>query len=416
MKAVAVLVAAGLLVACGSDGDATPAATSTSAAPTSTTTTTEPPTSATTTTQAPSTTVDGEPERPAPTTTTEAPSTPTPCVDELDLRSTVALLVWPAAEPRAWDDVVDAVEDHDVGGVILMGPRDWTEAEIAGRLADLEARSRHGLVVSTDEEGGDVQRLRVLGILPSQRSIAQDLGDDPTAIRELVATHGERVRALGIDVVFGPVVDVEPVEGEVPLAPSRFFSGGPDEVVAVAEAYLDGWADADLIATLKHFPGHGAASGDTHDVDGVTPSIEALRDRDLVPYERLGDRVATGDVAVMVGHLTVPGLTDGLPATQSAPAIDLLRSLPGYADALLVTDALGMAAVQLPEPEAAVAALAAGIDVALFTQTSQTGPVIDAIVEAVADEVLDEDAVRRSASKVMSLLERDGHGCDAPAV
>ncbi len=408
------LLAAGLLVACGTDGDAASVAGSTSSVPPITTTTTEP--SAPTTTSAPATTVDGGAAPPAPTTTTEPPPTPTTCVDELDVRSAVALLVWPAAEPRAWDEVVDAVEDHDVGGVILMGPREWSEAEIADRLTELEARSRHGLVVSTDEEGGDVQRLRVLGVLPSQRSISQDLGDDPAAIRTLVADHGRRVRGLGIDVVFGPVVDVEPIEGEVPLAPSRFFAGGPEEVVDLAEAYLDGWADADLVATLKHFPGHGAASGDTHDVDGVTPSIEALRDRDLVPYERLGDRVATGDVAVMVGHLTVPGLTDGLPATQSAAAIDVLRSLPGYADALLVTDALGMAAVRLPEPDAAVAALAAGIDVALFTQTSQTGPVIDAIVEAVADGALEEDAVRASASKVMTLLERDGHGCDAPAV
>ena len=98
-------------------------------------------------------------------------------------------------------------------------------------------------------------------------------------------------------------------------------------------------------------------------------------------------------------------------ATRSAAAIDYLRTELGYGDALLITDALGMAAVGLPEPEASVLALAAGIDVVLFTMTSQTDEVIDALELAVADGRIEEDHVDRAARKVMTLLSRDGHTC-----
>ena len=161
-----------------------------------------------------------------------------------------------------------------------------------------------------------------------------------------------------------------------------------------------------MTPVVKHFPGHGAASGDTHDEDGVTPPLEALERWDLVPFRALADAGA----AVMVGHLTVPGLTDGVPATQSERAIGILRDEVGYADALVLTDALGMQAVGLPEDEAAVLALHAGADVVLFTATGQTGAVIDAIERAVGDGQLAEDRVTEAATRVLRQLGRTDCG------
>lgn len=236
--------------------------------------------------------------------------------------------------------------------------------------------------------------------------------DDATL---LIASHGNAVRATGVDMVLGPVVDVEPNAGDVPLQPSRFFVGDPVAVSSYAAAYIDGWTEAGLLAVVKHYPGHGAASGDTHITAGVTPSFADIEGWDLRPYAELADRVATDDLAVMVGHLTVPDLTDGVPATRSASAIDHLRDELGYGDALLITDALGMAAVGLAEPEASVLAVAAGIDIVIFTQTSQTGAVIDALVAAVDNGQISADQLEASATKVMRLLERDGHTCNRPA-
>ncbi len=319
--------------------------------------------------------------------------------------------MWPAVYADNWAAAVDTVRSNDVGGVLLMSQAGLDADDVRARLSELEAASRHGLIVSTDEEGGDVQRLRSLGELPSQRQVSQDYSPDGAA--DLIADHGAIVRAVGIDMILGPVVDVEPNVGEVPLQPSRFFDGGPDLVADYASAYVRGWERAGLLATLKHYPGHGAASGDTHITAGVTPSLDDLRDFDLKPYRDLVAQATAADAAVMVGHLTVPGLTDGVPATRSPAAVDYLRTELGYGDALLITDALGMAAVGIPEPEAAVLALAAGIDVVLFTLTSQTDEVIDALEHAVADGRIDTEHVDRAARKVMALLGRDGHTCNA---
>lgn len=318
--------------------------------------------------------------------------------------------MWPAVYANDWSGAVDTVRANDVGGVLLMSQAGVDADELRSRLEELETASRHGLIVSTDEEGGDVQRLTELGELPSQRRVSRDL--TPDAAADLVAAHGMMVRNAGVDMVLGPVVDVEPNVGEVPLQPSRSFDGSPDVVADYAAAYLRGWELAGLLATLKHYPGHGAASGDTHITAGVTPSLDDLRVFDLKPYGDLVARATAVDAAVMVGHLTVPGLTGGVPATRSAAAVTYLRDELGYGDALLITDALGMAAVGIPEPRAAVLAVAAGLDVVLFTMTSQTDEVIDELEQAVADGRIDIDQVDGSARKVMTLLARDGHTCD----
>jgi beta-N-acetylhexosaminidase len=354
---------------------------------------------------------DNGPPPPTATESTAPPVAPGGCADDLAVRERIALLVWPAVSADNWAAAVDTVRSNDVGGVLLMSQAGLDADDVRARLSELEAASRHGLIVATDEEGGDVQRLRSLGELPSQRQVSQDYSPDGAA--DLIADHGAILRAVGIDMILGPVVDVEPNVGEVPLQPSRFFDGGPDLVADYASAYVRGWERAGLLATLKHYPGHGAASGDTHITAGVTPSLDDLRDFDLKPYRDLAAQATAADAAVMVGHLTVPGLTDGVPATRSPAAVDYLRTELGYGNALLITDALGMAAVGIPEPEAAVLALAAGIDVVLFTLTSQTDEVIDALEQAVADGRIDAEHVDRAARKVMALLGRDGHTCNA---
>ena len=387
-----------------SDGPAPPDTTSDTTTPSTTSDATPlgtPPPSTPPTTTSDTTTPDVPPSLDA--TTTAPPIEPGSCVDALDVRARVALLVWPAVYAENWAEAIETVRSNDVGGVLLMSQDGLGADAVRSRLTELEAASRHGLIVSTDEEGGDVQRLTGLEALASQRRVSQERS--PAAAADLIAADGTIVRSVGVDMVLGPVVDVEPNVGEVPLRPSRFFDGGPDVVTDYAAAYLDGWERAGLFATLKHYPGHGAASGDTHITAGVTPSLDDLREFDLKPYRDLVARATAASASVMIGHLTVPGLTDGVPATRSPAAVEFLRNELGYGDALLITDALGMAAVGIPEPEAAVLALAAGIDVVLFTLTSQTDEVIDALERAVADRRIVVDHVDRGT---------EGHGAARP--
>ncbi len=344
---------------------------------------------------------------PSTTTPTTAPITET-CLNQLSMRQRVALLVWPAAYTDNWNTAVTAVGDLGIGGVLLMKPSDGiTEAELTTLITQLDTASELGLLIATDEEGGAVQRLRSLAPLDSQADIADQF--TPAEAKNIIQTHGKLLNRVGIDVVLGPVVDVLPTSGTASLNPTRFFSDDPALVSSFGTAYVDGWLDAGLIPVLKHFPGHGSASMDTHDGGATTPPLDELIARDLAPYTSLTNR--SNELGVMLGHLTVPGLTDGRPASLSPDAIDYLRTELGYDSALIVTDALEMGAVTMPVPEAAVTAIAAGADVVIFTETGAAPAVIDALDNAAAQGDIAPERINDAAGRVLQLLEDRGGGC-----
>ena len=329
------------------------------------------------------------------------------CLAMWPLRDRIALLVWPGAYSDAWADVESVVRDLHVGGVLLMKVDDAFAGELGGHLTALEQLSAHGLLVATDEEGGDVQRLRAIEVMPSQEDMSRMSADERTVI---LNRHAQLIAAAGIDVVLGPVVDVRPLVnglvGEDPLGEGRLFTGDPQQVAALGAEYVAAWQRVGMVSVLKHFPGHGGASGDTHKGLATTPPLDAMRAYDLVPFQQL----AASGAAVMVGHLNVPGLTDGQPASMNATAITLLREM-GYGDALVLSDALGMDAVGIPVPDAAVLSIQAGVDVVIFTGISDAAAVIDAIESAVTDGRLTAAEIDDSALRVARLLEADGRPC-----
>ncbi len=312
--------------------------------------------------------------------------------------------MWPAVYSDQWASAQQTVKTLHVGGVVLMKPSNAFADVLHSNLSSLKALSRHGLLVATDEEGGEVQRLSELGLLPSEQEMS---GKSSAEIAAIVAAHAKVVAKAGIDVVFAPVVDVRPVAGKDPLGQGRLFVGDGARVATLAAIYVHAWEAAGVLPVLKHFPGHGSASANTETKLATTPPLAQLLLRDLVPYEQL---VGSG-AGVMVGHLAVPGLTDGKPASQSAAAVDLLRNRLGYGDALVISDALGMGAVGAPVPEAAVRAIAAGIDVVEFTGTVDTKAVIDAIEQAVQQGRLTVAQIGVSATRVARVLAAHGTAC-----
>ena len=156
---------------------------------------------------------------------------------------------------------------------------------------------------------------------------------------------------------------------------------------------------------VKHFPGHGRASADSHLSLPITPDISEIRVADLLPFR---DAIATPGVALMVGHLDVPGLTNGRPATLSPEAIDgLLRGELGF-DGLVMTDALNMGAIRQAwtTPEAAVLAIQAGADIVMVGAVSDVAATHAALVAAIdSGEITsasaDESVVRVLESKTI---------------
>jgi len=290
----------------------------------------------------------------------------------LSRRARVAQLLLPlATQPELFGARVFAA-DGEIGGVGLLGEPD---EGLAAELAALQQESFVPLIIASDEEGGSVQRLaRLLGPLPSAAASAQS--KSPEEVRNQWVEYGSRVKALGIDMIFGPVVDV----GSGPGIESRSFGGDPAVVTEYAGAVVDGLLEAGITPVLKHFPGHGRASADSHLQLPTTPPFNEMRSVDLVPYTTLLSESAYKDsVAVMVGHLTVPGLSDGVPTSLSPETISgVLRSELGF-DGLVITDALNMGAIvnTYGRLDALDLAVVAGADLLILGSLADVTPALD---------------------------------------
>jgi beta-N-acetylhexosaminidase len=301
----------------------------------------------------------------------------------------------PSGDPAGWTDrqlaaqlvlagydmshVGDAVPwvQAGLGGVILFGK---PPSDLRARLTRVRTAGSVVPLVASDEEGGQVQRLKpLLPALPS----AETMGRTRTTaqVKALAASYGGRMRGLGVDMDLAPVADLS-VPGAYIEQTDRAFARTPSAVAAYAGAWQAGLRSARVAAVAKHWPGHGSAAN-THDRAATTPPLSVMERRDLLPFASL---MSAGIPAVMVGHLQVPGLTEpGTPATLSPRAYRYLRDRAGP-DRLLVTDSLNMGAIRLgahlTPAQAAVRALRAGADMVLV-DPGGPGPVVDAVQRAI---------------------------------
>jgi beta-N-acetylhexosaminidase len=304
---------------------------------------------------------------------------------------------------RNGDDAKAVVTDHHVGGIFIGS---WTDLSMLsnGMVKTLSASTALPVAISVDEEGGRVARLSsLIGPAPSARVLAQTHTADE--VYGIALDRGHKMRGLGITIDFAPVVDVTDAPDGV--IGDRSFSADPAVVTAYAGAYARGLRDAGLLPVLKHFPGHGHGSGDSHTGEVTTPPLEALQNNDLVPYRNL---VSASPVGVMIGHLLVPGLTGDQPASLSKAAIQLLRTGTGYNapafDGPVFSDDLSsMAAInqRYGVPEAVLRALQAGTDVALWVTTDEVPAVLDRLEKALAAGELAMPAVDASVLRVAKM-------------
>lgn len=283
-----------------------------------------------------------------------------------------------------------------IGTILVTG----VEPDAPALRRSIQAvRSAGGAVppmFAVDEEGGRVQVLRsIVGRTISARRSARISLDEFEALR---SEQAQKIRALGFDVVFAPVLDVTGSSDGVIV--DRSLSGDPAVVADRGVIWARAVRASGLVPVLKHWPGHGGTDVDTHRLRATAPSLGELERTDLPPFDAV---MASGPVAVMVGHLESPGLSGDLPASVSRQAITgELRGRRGF-QGLVVTDSLSMAAVNLrwPEPLAAVRAVAAGADVALFATLPDWSLVLDELERALGDRRLNRTEVVRSAERVL---------------
>ncbi|MCV7037811.1 beta-glucosidase [Mycolicibacterium moriokaense] len=304
-------------------------------------------------------------------------------LSQLSTRDKLAQLLMVGVHNAA--DARAVVEAQHVGGIMIGS---WTDLSMLSDGSLIEIANDAvplPLAVSVDEEGGRVSRLSsIIGSQPPARVLAQT--QTPEQVYAIALQRGQAMRSKGITIDFAPVVDVSDAPDDTVIG-DRSFGADPAVVTDFAGAYARGLRDAGLLPVLKHFPGHGSGSGDSHTGSVTAPPIADLQNRDLIPYRTLTTQPPVG---VMLGHMQVPGLTGNEPASLSPSAYGLLRSGgyggPPFNGPVFTDDLSSMQAIsdRLGVPDAALRGLQAGADTALWVTTAEVPAVLDRLEAAVA--------------------------------
>ncbi len=343
-------------------------------------------------------------------------------LESLSLREAVGQLVFPwiSGSYAAHDDpefleAAGWVEEEGIGGVVIsIG----TPLAYATKLNALQDRARVPLLVTSDfEQGGPGMRIAHTYALPTLlpqgggTSFPPTMGFGAVGDVGLVERFGEvtarEARAVGVHVIFAPVVDVNS-NPENPIINTRAFGEDPGEVGRLGAAFIRGARQGGAMSTAKHFPGHGDTRVDSH---LTLPEISADRERlDQVELPPFQDAMTAGVDGIMTAHVSVPGvLGPGAPPATLAPEFmtGILRDEMGFSG-LLFTDALRMGAITegYGAGEAAVLAFEAGADV-IVIPASVPGAV-EAMTEAVETGRISRDRLDASVRRVLEAKARAG--------
>ncbi|OWK74740.1 glycoside hydrolase [Flavobacteriaceae bacterium JJC] len=293
------------------------------------------------------------------------------------------------------NNVRNTVVNEQIGGLILM--QDDAAREI-NLVNEFQSKSKVPMMIGMDAEWGIFQRIATAHKFPW----AMTLGaiQNKNLIKEMAAKIAEDCKRMGINWDFAPVVDVN-TNPDNPIIGNRSFGSEVSNVVSSAMAYSNGLQDNNILAAIKHFPGHGDTNTDSHlDLPVVSHDLTRLNAVELAPFKALMDKGIGG---VMVAHLYVPALESGkgIPASVSKNIITgLLKEKYGY-KGLIITDALNMGAVAKRYKPGELDALAfkAGNDIMLFSDGVKEGKRL--IQSAIDNKEISQNRVEESVKKIL---------------
>ena len=326
-----------------------------------------------------------------------------------------------STDSAIFDTLARAVHEQHIGGFHVFGASEAVPGVLlnaaygtvtlgqplaaASMTNRLQAIAKIPLLNTADFEGG--VGFRIMGATAFPRLMAFGATGDERLAEEAGRVTGEEARAIGVHVNFAPVVDVNN-NPRNPVINTRSFGENPELVGRLASAYIRGLQSAGVVATLKHFPGHGDTDVDSHlGLPIIKHPRERLEKIELPPF-RAG--IAAGAGAIMTAHIEMPALdpTPSTPTTLSSPIVGgLLRKDLGFGG-LVYTDSMGMAGVTaMHSPgEAAVRAVLAGNDVVLHSPDDAAA--FRGIVEAVKAGRITAERIDTSATRILRAKARAG--------
>ena len=298
-------------------------------------------------------------------------------------------------------------KDYPIGGMILYAHNIVDETQLKKFIEEIRELNGSPLL-AIDEEGGRVARIANnenfdVPKYESMAAIAES--DDPEEAYKAAFTIGSYVKKYGFDIDYAPVADVNTNPDNIVIGP-RAFSDDPETAAKFVVSYLNGLESAGVIGTLKHFPGHGDVSTDTHYGYASTDKTwDEMLKCEMIPFKA---GIKAGAQMIMTAHIAAPKVSgDDLPATLSPVILqDKLRGELGF-DGVIVTDAMDMGAItkQFSNAEAAIKSIQAGVDVVLcsreFTQ------VFDAVVKAVEKGEIKESRIDESVKRILKLKQKN---------
>lgn len=335
------------------------------------------------------------------------------CIAEMSLENKVAGLFMITPESltgvdtviQAGDTTKQKLSEYPVGGLIYFSKNIKSADQLKEMLDTTRNTMIYPVFLAVDEEGGSVSRVAGAGL-------AENVGDmseigstcDPEKAKEVGTTIGTYLSQSGFNVDFAPVADV--VSAENAVIGNRSFGSDPNVVGTMVAAEVQGLQESGVSSCLKHFPGIGDTTTDTHDEKTVSEkTLEDMQQNDLPAFQA---GIDAGADFVMVSHMSLPNVVgDDTPCSLSGTVIsDLLRNQLGY-DGIVITDALDMSAItdSYSSAEAAVKAIEAGADMLLMPENFEEA--YQGVLEAVQNGTISEERINESLKRIYRVKYRD---------
>lgn len=306
---------------------------------------------------------------------------------------------------RAGEGTQKALAQYAVGGLVYFAKNIQSKEQLTEMLANTKNYSKYPVFLAVDEEGGKVARVANAGI-GTKFDNAQKIGatNDTEAARQAGISIGATLAEIGFNLDFAPVADVANVSGSVMT--ERSYGSDAATVAGFVTAMMGGLEEQKVTACLKHFPGIGSTTADTHKGLAFTDrTAEQFRAEELTVFQA---GIDAGANMIMVGHMSAPALTgNDDPCIFSQELITgILREELGF-DGVVITDALNMKAISeyYGAEEAAIMALKAGCDMLLMPEDFEKA--YNGVLQAVADGVISEERINDSLRRIYRIKEAD---------
>ena len=300
------------------------------------------------------------------------------------------------------ENLSNIIKEVKPGGFILMSDNITTYDRTLNFVKGMQNDSDIPMIISTDEEGGSVQRIKgIRDISVTDIPYMYYLGQ--TKDKNLAYKVGEiianELRTIGVNLTYAPVMDIYSNPNNTVIG-KRSFGSDPNTVYDMATSLKNGIEDNLVNTCIKHFPGHGDTETDSHfEIPIINKTLDELENSDLLPFIK-----SINDTnMIMVGHIALPKITNSsIPASLSKEIVtDLLKNKYNY-KGLVITDALNMGSLtnNYSDKEIYTMAINAGVDLLLMPNGSKNA--IKYIKEAIDDEEIDINTINESVRKILT--------------